>query len=151
MNYGDRLRLARKHKKLSQTALATISGVKQGTISKIERNEQNYSGFDAQLSDALDIHAMWLKTEEKKFAPDWLNNTSFDKIQELTSDYEQLPCQCPSIKVDRPPVIQEAAWQSFTPQVRALIEDILNKTHKGQLHQDHIKILQSMVDALTRE
>lgn len=131
MKYGERLRLARKYKNLSQAELAIISGVKQGTISKIERNGQNYSGFDAQLSDALDIHAMWLRTEEEKFAPGWLNNNSTNHIKKP------------------PPVIQETAWQSLPPQTRILIEDILNKTIDGRLTLDHMKILQNIIDALT--
>ena len=72
MKYGDRLRLAREHKGLSQDDLVGISGVKQGTISKIERGDQNSSGFDAELSYALDVHAMWLKKGYKHLAPPWL-------------------------------------------------------------------------------
>jgi SOS-response transcriptional repressor LexA len=72
MKYGERLRIAREHKGLSQDELVKISGVKQGTISKIERGDQNSSGFDAELSHALGIEAMWLKKGLKEFAPDWL-------------------------------------------------------------------------------
>lgn len=72
MKYGDRLRIAREHKNISQDELASLSGVKQGTISKIERGDQNSSGFDAVLSHTLDIEAMWLYTGRDEFAPDWL-------------------------------------------------------------------------------
>ncbi len=72
MKYGERLRIAREHKGLSQDELVKLSGVKQGTISKIERGDQNSSGFDAELSHALGIEAMWLKKGLKEFAPDWL-------------------------------------------------------------------------------
>jgi len=72
MKYGERLRIAREHKGLSQDELVKISGVKQGTISKIERGDQNSSGFDAELSHALNIEAMWLKKGLADFAPDWL-------------------------------------------------------------------------------
>lgn len=72
MRYGERLRLAREHKKMTQNDLVKSSGVKQGTISKIERGDQDASSFDVELSYALDIDPMWLKTGEKKFAPKWV-------------------------------------------------------------------------------
>ena len=72
MKYGDRLRLAREHKGISQDELARLSGVKQGTISKIERGDQNSSGFDAILAHTLNIDAMWLYTGDSQYAPEWL-------------------------------------------------------------------------------
>jgi SOS-response transcriptional repressor LexA len=89
MKYGERLRAAREHKGFTQEELAKISGVKQGTISKIERGDQNYSGFDAELSYYLDVEAMWLKTGANQFAPDWLAihqpiNTYTQQINEPT-------------------------------------------------------------------
>ena len=62
MNYGKRLKQARKAKGLTQGELSEISGVKQGTISKIERGDQDSSGFDAVLANALDVDAFWLST-----------------------------------------------------------------------------------------
>lgn len=67
--YGDRLRTARKHKNLSQDQLAQVSGVKQGTISKIERGDQEISTFDVELSMALDIHPLWLKNGDERYKP----------------------------------------------------------------------------------
>src|SRR5574343_1279526 len=87
MKYGDRLRLAREHKGITQDELVKISGVKQGTISKIERGSQNSSGFDAELAYALDIEAMWLKTGDQKFAPDWLTGTEKKHIQDYNAEY----------------------------------------------------------------
>ena len=72
MKYGDRLKLAREHKGLSQEELAKVSSVGQGTISKIERGDQNSSGYDAVLSHTLDIDAMWLYSGKDEFAPEWL-------------------------------------------------------------------------------
>ena len=72
MKYGERLRVAREKKGLSQEDLAKVSGVGQGTISKIERGDQNSSGYDAILSYTLDIDAMWLYSGKDQFAPDWL-------------------------------------------------------------------------------
>jgi transcriptional regulator with XRE-family HTH domain len=72
MKYGDRLKLAREHEGLSQEELAKVSGVGQGTISKIERGDQNSSGYDAVLSHTLSIDAMWLYSGKDEFAPEWL-------------------------------------------------------------------------------
>jgi len=71
-SYGDRLRAARKQKKFSQPKLAKISGVGQGTISKIERGDQDSSVYDVELAFALDVHPMWLKNGDVRFTPSWL-------------------------------------------------------------------------------
>ena len=72
LNYGNRLRAARKNKKLSQQDLADISGVGQGSISKIERGDQDTSAYDVELSFALDVHPMWLKYGDDRFLPDFV-------------------------------------------------------------------------------
>lgn len=90
MKYGERLRLAREHKGLTQDELALVSGVKQGTISKIERGGQNSSGFDAELSYAVNVHAMWLKTGDKKFTPDWITGEGkkhLNYLEESNAEY----------------------------------------------------------------
>lgn len=83
--YGERLRLAREHKGLTQEQLVEISGVKQGTISKIERGDQNSSGFDAELAYTLGVEAMWLKTGREEFAPKWLGIGTAD-VMEVTDE-----------------------------------------------------------------
>jgi transcriptional regulator with XRE-family HTH domain len=72
LTYGDRLRAARKHKGLSQNQLADISGVGQGTISKIERGGQECSAADIKLSLALDINPAWLSEGDERYIPNWL-------------------------------------------------------------------------------
>ena len=83
MKYGERLRLAREHKKMTQNDLVKSSGVKQGTISKIERGDQDASSFDVDLAYALDIDPMWLKTGEKKFEPQWIGG-SIDTVEKIS-------------------------------------------------------------------
>ena len=97
MKYGERLRVAREKKGLSQEDLAKASGVGQGTISKIERGDQNSSGYDAILSYTLDIDAMWLYSGKDQFAPDWLipgNNFGLKQdhinVSNLTDDQRAL-------------------------------------------------------------
>lgn len=63
MNYGNRLTHARKRKALTQVKLEAISGVPQGTISKIERGDQLDSSYDSILAYHLDCSAIWLSRE----------------------------------------------------------------------------------------
>lgn len=62
MKYGERLRSAREAKNLTQYELSEASGVKQGTISKIERGDQLSSRFDMALADALNVLPRWLQS-----------------------------------------------------------------------------------------
>lgn len=80
MKYGDRLKTARQFRQLSQDQLSEISGVKQGSISKIERGGQEKSTFDIVLAEALDIHPAWLNNGNPRHKPYWLN-TEDDLIE----------------------------------------------------------------------
>lgn len=57
---GERLRYARNMRGFSQEQLHDISGVKQGTISKLERGDSKRSTFIPQLAHALDCSPMWI-------------------------------------------------------------------------------------------
>lgn len=106
MNYGQRLKTARKRKGYSQNELAEITGVGQGSISKIERGDQESSTFDITLAEALDVHPKWLQSGEEKHRPAWLNPTTqlvisnaqyqgeleaWDSTSELNPDDIELP------------------------------------------------------------
>jgi transcriptional regulator with XRE-family HTH domain len=110
--YGERLRLAREHKGLTQEQLVEISGVKQGTISKIERGDQNSSGFDAELAYTLGVEAMWLKTGKDEFAPKWINGTA--DVTEVTSEALEFA----------------KLWQNLPPEQKA----VLSMTAKAFIH-----------------
>jgi len=87
LTYGQRLQIARNHKGLSQPQLAEISGVGQGSISKIERGGQDSSSYDAVLAYHLEVEAMWLSTGDDKFAPDWLVlDNKIKKTQDKVSE-----------------------------------------------------------------
>lgn len=66
MKYGQRLKLARKHAKLSQQGLADRIGnlCSQENISKLERGDATGSEYTAQFAEACGVRAMWLATEE---------------------------------------------------------------------------------------
>jgi len=61
---GQRLKYAREYRGYSQKDLEIISGVKQGTISKIERGKQESSAHDVVLCRALEINPFWLVFRE---------------------------------------------------------------------------------------
>ena len=48
MNFGGRLKLARKRKGLTQKELAEMSGVSQQLIGQIEKGEVNHQSFTAR-------------------------------------------------------------------------------------------------------
>jgi transcriptional regulator with XRE-family HTH domain len=90
MEYGERLRLARTYKGLSQTELAERSGVGQGSISKIERGDQEYSAYDVEFGLALDVHPAWLKLGDDRFAPEWLGTFKLDESDRKASKARKL-------------------------------------------------------------
>jgi len=64
MKYNERLHHARKVVRgITQEKLSDLSNVGQGSISKIERGDQNdcYSIHDIELSKALSISPFWLR------------------------------------------------------------------------------------------
>jgi len=63
MRFSERLRLAREYAKLSQEELSTRAGVKQGTISKIERGDSESSTFTVHLALACGVRPEWLAME----------------------------------------------------------------------------------------
>lgn len=69
MDYGERLRTARRARNWTQAELAEKSGVPQGTISKIERGDQETSRYDVLLADALEISATWLARGTGQMTP----------------------------------------------------------------------------------
>lgn len=62
MSMGERLKTARKQRKLSQIRLAEMTGVSQSTISDIERGRNAGSTESAKLAAALGVSALWLST-----------------------------------------------------------------------------------------
>ena len=64
MNFSERLRAAREHSGLTQDQLAEKSGVKQGTISKIERGDSDSSTFTVELAVACGVRPEWLAMEQ---------------------------------------------------------------------------------------
>ncbi len=62
MNLGGRIKQRRKELGWSQEELAQKSGIGQGTISKMERTDQETTTFLVELAEALGVSATWLRT-----------------------------------------------------------------------------------------
>lgn len=60
MELKDRLKQARKNARLSQVELAEKVGIKQSSISEIERGLTRTSGYLIQIAKALDVDPLWL-------------------------------------------------------------------------------------------
>jgi transcriptional regulator with XRE-family HTH domain len=61
--YGDRLLAARKHKGMSQTALAKAVGMSQSAYGQAETTGSG-SSFTSQLAEVCGVRAHWLATGE---------------------------------------------------------------------------------------
>lgn len=63
MKYGERLKAARKHAKLTQAGLAEAAGVGgQRNVSKLESGDAEGSEFTAQYAMACGVDSYWLAT-----------------------------------------------------------------------------------------
>jgi transcriptional regulator with XRE-family HTH domain len=129
MKYGERLKFARKARGYSQQELAKLSGVGQGSISKIERGDQEASTFDAELAMALKINPLWLSRG----------------VGDM--EYSNNPIVFPSSI----PVIDADSWRSLSPTIRVFIEDFAIKANKHIVDDDTVRVLQGMIDLMTNK
>ena len=61
MNLGQRIKSLREEKGLTQKDLATVSGVCQQMISKLETGRSQQTSDIVKLACALDVSALWLE------------------------------------------------------------------------------------------
>lgn len=92
MEYGERLKLARKHANLTQDALADESGVKQPSISYLEniRNECTGSEFTARFARVCGVSVDWLADEIGEMVP-VIYQTTDPKIIAVAKVMEPMP------------------------------------------------------------
>ena len=60
MEFKDRIKIARKHARLTQLQLAEKAGLDQTSISNLERGKSQGSNFTAQIAEACKVSAIWL-------------------------------------------------------------------------------------------
>lgn len=65
MKFGERLKIARKHRGLTQEGLAELVGIKQPTVHHLEDPKKNASGseFTARFARVLGVSVDWLADE----------------------------------------------------------------------------------------
>ena len=69
MELKDRLKLARKHAKLTQAQLADAVGISQPSITDLERGKSQKTGYIAQIAKACRVSALWLASGEGSMLP----------------------------------------------------------------------------------
>ena len=62
MTVGDRIKMARNHRKITRRQLSEKSGVPYQTLSSLESGDQRSSTAIASIATALSIHPLWLST-----------------------------------------------------------------------------------------
>jgi transcriptional regulator with XRE-family HTH domain len=61
MSIGERVKLARKEAGLTQQELANKAGIKQSTLSELERGDSYGTKTLASMAAALSVNALWLE------------------------------------------------------------------------------------------
>lgn len=92
MDYGERLKLARKHAKMTQEGLAEAAEVKQPSISYLENTSNGCTGseFTARFARILGVSVDWLADEIGEMIPDYYRTTD-PKIIAVAKVMEPMP------------------------------------------------------------
>lgn len=91
MEFGERLKAAREAAGLTQEELAKKSGVKQGTISKIERGDSDSSTFTVQLAIACGVRPEWLAMSEGEMRTEFSYAALDEKERAVLAAMERMP------------------------------------------------------------
>lgn len=87
MEFKDRLKIARKHAKLTQTELATTVGISQTSITDLERGKSAGTTYVAQIAKACGVGAIWLATGKGEMIDDGTANHS--NVQPTVQPYRE--------------------------------------------------------------
>jgi transcriptional regulator with XRE-family HTH domain len=81
MNIGERVRQARLEKRMTQGDLAAKVGIRQPTLSELEKGDSNSTSHIAKLAAALGVSALWLETGRgQKFPTGAAANSDKDEL-----------------------------------------------------------------------
>ena len=134
----NRIKQAMDSKGLNQTELAKKLGVTPQTVQQWIAGKTEPRNKKLQLlANALGVYQSWLLGDDKPTMPFVINNER--------SSYNAKP------EPARPSIIPESDWKTLPPKARALIEEFYLNTINGKLTDDHIKLLQNMVDQLIKQ
>jgi hypothetical protein len=128
--------------------LSDKSGVPQSTIQRFLTGKHNeLRGYNVKkIADGFNITEFQLRgLDTKTDKTQSKNDKEYLGLNELNQN------KISESSISRPPVIDEKEWKNLSPQVRAFFEITLNKSSSGQLTDDHVKVLQNMVDVLIKD
>lgn len=90
MKYGERLKAARNHAKLTQARLAELSEIAQPTISELETTGENGSIHTTRFARICGVSADWLAEEIGEMIPNFYQ-TCDPKIIAVARVMEPMP------------------------------------------------------------
>ena len=82
MEYKDRLKKARRHAGLTQEQLADIAGIKQASISDLERGKSMSTSYSATLANACGVSPIWLEQGLGIMLPDTANTSQGPQLKD---------------------------------------------------------------------
>lgn len=133
--YSERLSYAIDLRKTKQTKLANAIGVSPQAIQYLCK-QGKHSVHSVKIADYLNINPKWL-TE------------GIGPMENIVSQDNQTSKHIKESKSEYIYIVDQTEWKALPPQVRALIEDLINKTQNGLLTSNQIKIIQNILDDLT--
>ena len=68
----------------------------------------------------------------------------------LVMGFGASPSAAPAPAEQKPPTIPDEIWQSLPPKARALVEDIVHKSHEGKIKEEDLVLLLSTTDRLSQ-
>jgi transcriptional regulator with XRE-family HTH domain len=129
---SERLNEIIRERNLSQDSLAEKAGVSQTTIHKLLTGKALESRKISKIAEVLGV------------STDWLAMGKGDKnTLGGNSDNFKIINWCP--------VIEESKWKELPNYTKVFFENLLNKTSSGKLTRDHIEVLQTMVNVLSKK
>lgn len=133
-HFSDRLRYARKKRKLSQTELARASGLSQGAISSYETGARRSTTELIQLAQALKVSPEWLITGtgsmEKGTSPAVTDN-SRAKLQEAQPQPISVAWPFSTIKPNEYWALPETQRRVVEQTIAALISAMRQEENKN--------------------
>ncbi|WP_310626695.1 helix-turn-helix transcriptional regulator [Limnohabitans sp.] len=90
--FGERVKTARLHAKLTQQALAKLLGTAQSTIAEMEWTAES-SGYTAQISDICKVSASWLATGKGAMSPNQERSPSYAREDSMRYENEMTVAQ----------------------------------------------------------
>jgi len=138
MSLTERMIIARRRKGWTQADLSREAGVRQGTVSLIEREMQNGTRVMPAIAAALDVPLEWLVAGENP--PDWYGRSQ--QMQQYLADHIQaaaLAAARVTAPGASPPVAARDRAQAYLPDAAHARDDVA----------DELRSLRAMLSAQT--